>query len=308
MTTSLLTAGLLLFFAQEGSTAAPAPEAPAAAPAATETSAAPSKEPGLPTLTPAQYSTVYNMFSFTIASMGASALFFFLSRNQLAPKYRPAMMVSGLVVSIACYHYFRIFESWEAAYELTGGQYVPTGAVFNDAYRYADWLLTVPLLMVELIAVLALPKGEGRGLLVRLSVAAFFMIALGYPGEIAKYEAGAQYWIFFVLSMIPFLYILFVLLTELTKSLERQPENVRGYISAARLIVLVSWCFYPIAYLASGVGGLSGAQAEVGLQVGYTIADIVAKAVFGVYIYFIARTKSENEGYEVSAQPAVATA
>ena len=306
---SLFTAGLLLFLAQEGGEAAPAPETPAAAAAPAEASAAPAKEaPGLPVLTPAQYSTVYNMFSFTIASMGASALFFFLSRNQLSPKYRPAMMVSGLVVSIACYHYFRIFESWEAAFELTGGQYVPTGAVFNDAYRYADWLLTVPLLMVELIAVLALPKGEGRGLLVRLSVAAFFMIALGYPGEIAKYEAGAQYWIFFVLSMIPFLYILAVLLTELSKSLERQPENVRGYISAARGIVLISWCFYPIAYLASGVGGLSGAQAEVGLQVGYTIADIVAKAVFGVYIYFIARTKSENEGFEVATQPVTATA
>ena len=35
-----------------------------------------------------------------------------------------------------------------------------TGAPFNDAYRYVDWLLTVPLLLIELILVMGLPTEE----------------------------------------------------------------------------------------------------------------------------------------------------
>jgi hypothetical protein len=43
--------------------------------------------------------------------------------------------------------------------------------------------------------------------------------------------------------------------------------------------------------------GLSGSTAECGLQVGYTIADIVAKVGLGIFIYTIAMAKSEAEGY-----------
>jgi len=69
-------------------------------------------------LSPGQYSLVYNMLSLTVAAMGASTVFFFLSRGSVLPKYRPALIVSGLVTLIACYHYFRIFMSWTGAFEL----------------------------------------------------------------------------------------------------------------------------------------------------------------------------------------------
>lgn len=242
-----------------------------------------------------QFSLVSNMFSFTIATMGAAALFFFLARSQVGIKYRPALMVSGLVVAIACYHYFRIHESWHEAYRLdsAGPSYLPTGAAFNDAYRYADWILTVPLLMVELIAVLALPKREGNSLLAKLVVAAALMIGLGYPGEIASDTTTR--WIFWAASMVPFVYILYVLFGELTRSLARQPESVRGLVKLARAVVLVTWAFYPIAYAIVTVTGTQSASGQVALQVGYTLADVTAKAGFGLVIYWIARAKTEVE-------------
>ena len=111
----------------------------------------------LPDLTFGQYQLVFNMLSLAIAAMMASFAFFVMARQQLTEKYRPAMIMSSLVVGIAGYHYWRIFHSWEAAYVLTeAGTYVASGAPFNDAYRYVDWLLTVPLLCAELVAVLAL--------------------------------------------------------------------------------------------------------------------------------------------------------
>lgn len=240
-----------------------------------------------------EFSVVSNMFSFTIATMGAAAIFFFLSRSSLAPKYRPALMVSGLVVAIACYHYFRIYESWHAAYDLEGSTYVSTPQTFNDAYRYADWILTVPLLMVELISVLALPKGEGNSLLRNLVIAAILMIGLGYPGEISSDTTTR--WIWWSASMLPFLYILYILFTQLTRSLDRQPDGVKGLVSAARIVVLLTWAFYPIAYAIITFTGTKSATGLVALQVGYTVADITAKAGFGLLIYFIARTKTEVE-------------
>ena len=260
-------------------------------------------------LSVAQFGIVSNIFSFTIATLGASALFFFLSRTSVAPKYRPALMVSGLVVSIACYHYFRIYESWHQAYALTGDLFKATAVPFNDAYRYADWILTVPLLMVELIAVLALPKGEGRALLTKLVIAAAVMIGLGYPGEISS--DSTTRWFFWAASMVPFLYLMFVLFTQLTNSLKTQPAAVRGLVNLARVVLLVTWSFYPIAYAIITVTGTKSPAGQVALQVGYTLADITAKAGYGLLIYFMARAKSEVEGYSpdhVDSAPRVAAA
>lgn len=247
-------------------------------------------------LTVSQFELVSNMFSFTIAAMGAAALFFFFTSFQIHPKYRLAVLVSGVVVALACYHYVRIYDSWHEGYNLVTSSspavYQESATPFNDYYRYADWILTVPLLVIELIAVMALAASVARSLSFRLGGAAVLMIALGYPGEISN-DDGTR-WLFWGLSMIPFLYILFVLLTELGSSLQRQPEEVRGRISFARLIIVVTWSFYPIAYLAPMVG-LSSANGEVALQVGYSIADVLAKAAFGLYIYSIAAVKSELE-------------
>ena len=58
----------------------------------------------MPSLSIFQYNAVDNIFSMTVATMGAAALFLFLSRSNVDPEYRPALTVSGLVVAIACYH------------------------------------------------------------------------------------------------------------------------------------------------------------------------------------------------------------
>ncbi|MEM7809913.1 MAG: bacteriorhodopsin-like [Planctomycetota bacterium] len=256
---------------------------------------------GMPDLSVFQYNAVDNIFSMTVATMGAAAIFLFLSRSQVNPEYRPALMVSGLVVTIACYHYFMIRHSWNDAYTLGTDGYTGTGAAFNDFYRYADWILTVPLLMVELVAVLRLPAAKASGLLTRLVIAAAAMIALGYPGEvIADPERWTERVVWGSLSSVPFFYILYVLWVELTKSLDTQPAPARKLIEVCRLVLLITWAVYPIAYALGGTpealtakaGGSVDASGIVGLQIGYAIADMTAKAGFGVLIYFIARAKS----------------
>jgi len=256
------------------------------------------------------YSAVFNALSLAVAAMLAGTLFFFFSRTQVGFKYRPALLVSALVTAIACYHYFRIFNSWIEAHAVQPDRtFALTNVTFNDAYRYMDWILTVPLLLVELVAVLGLPKEQSRGLLVKLAIAAFLMIALGYPGEVQTNLGQRTLW--GTLSTIPFVYILYVLWKQLGASLETQPETVKPLVRGARLLTLASWGFYPLAYMIPLLGSnLPYEGKQVGIQVGYTIADIVAKVGLGVFIYFIAMAKTENDAKTGAApfEPAFATA
>ncbi|MBV6631932.1 MAG: bacteriorhodopsin [Alphaproteobacteria bacterium] len=240
-----------------------------------------------------QYDLIYNAFSFTFATMAAATLFFWFGRSQVAPAYKTAMTITGLVTFIAAYHYLRIFQSWEAAFEVNNGTIEATGYAFNAAYRYVDWLLTVPLLLIELILVMNLSRSETFSKATKLGAAAALMIILGYPGEVAA-SAGDR-WLWGGLSMIPFLYIVFSLFTGLRDSIGSQPEDVRGLVNSARWILVLSWSFYPVVFFAGAIG-LDGATATTVVEVGYTIADIVSKAGFGVLIYMIAVRKSAHDG------------
>ncbi len=247
------------------------------------------------TLSENQYNLVYNSFSFVIAAMGAALIFFLLVRSRVAPRHRMALTLSTLVVAIALYHYIRIFDSWSAAFSFIGGEYVQDGEPFNEGYRYVDWLLTVPLLLAELVVVLKLTKGKTRSLLIRLTTAAIAMILLGWPGEVADPDSTART-IWGVASTIPFLYILYVLFVELGRSLDRQSANVRKLVDGLRYIILATWGVYPLAYIAPSVID-NEATAEVARQVGYSIADVLAKPLFGILILAIAIAKSREDGY-----------
>jgi bacteriorhodopsin len=244
------------------------------------------------TLTSGQFSLVYNALSFTFATMGAATLFLWLSRSQVGPAYRTALTISGLVTAIACYHYFRIFESWQGTYDYKAGVVSATGYAFNDAYRYVDWLLTVPLLLIELILVMRLSAEETMSKSISLGGAAALMIVLGYPGEVAADIPTRALW--GTLSAIPFVYIMWQLFSGLSASIAKQPDSVRDLVKKARLLTFASWGFYPMVYMLPYTS-LSGTNVTVGIQLGYTIADIIAKAGLGVLIYLIATRKSQAE-------------
>ncbi|NDJ75995.1 MAG: bacteriorhodopsin [Chloroflexi bacterium] len=259
----------------------------------------------MPELTTSQYDLVYNTFSFVFAAMLGSFIFFVLARQQVAARYRGALIMSALVVAIAGYHYFRIFESWSAAYELVGDTYVASGTPFNDAYRYVDWLLTVPLLVAELVAVLALSRRQSTSLTLRLGIAAALMVALGYPGEVADDNMTRNIW--GIAGTIPFLYILWVLFRELGAAIDRQPGEAKALVRNTRLLLLATWGFYPLVYMVPYLD-IAGATTTVAVQVGYGIADVLAKCGYGLMIYAIARAKTEadqqaGEGLVAEAVP-----
>ena len=245
-------------------------------------------------LTDNQFSTVYNMLSLGLASMLFTSIFLFIGRDRVLPRYRLAVMVSATVTAIAAYHYFRIFDSFNHAF--AGAENNPYA--YNVGYRYVDWLLTVPLLLVETVAVLALARSAQSSMLKRLVPAAGAMILLGYPGDARLDLFGLSGMMWGVLSCIPFVYILYVLFVELSKSLERQSEAVRKKVSLLRVLLVASWLVYPVTFfIAQGATGFDP-MSFVNREVGYTIADVTAKCVFGLIIFTIARIKSAEDSDE----------
>merc|ERR1712194_429366 len=212
------------------------------------------------------------------------------------------------------YHYFRIFNSFTEAYtpclrdDATGAVnynicdadkygYQPTGLAFNDAYRYVDWLLTVPLLLIEIVLVMGLPTQETTSRCTYLGVSAILMIAFGYPGESSSEHSTR--WIFWCISMVPFSFIVYTLFIGLKQAQEDQPAAVRGLVKMACYATVVSWCTYPIVYLfpvlgdsSDGTGGLS-ATATTAVQVGYTVSDVISKCGVGYLVYLIGYAKSQ---------------
>lgn len=256
-----------------------------------------------PDLTFGQYWLVFNTLSLTIAAMGAAAVFFILARSYVAPRYHIALYLSALITLIAGYHYLRIFESWVGAYQLVDGVYRFSGKPFNDFYRYADWLVTVPLLLLELILVLGLSAARTWNLSIKLVVASVLMLGLGYVGEVNTEPGPRTLW--GALSSIPFFYILYVLWVELSQAIKegKYGPRVLELLNATRFVLLMSWGFYPIAY-ALGTWLPGGAGQEVAIQVGYSLADLIAKPIYGLLVFAIARAKSLEEGFEVGAKAA----
>ena len=219
---------------------------------------------------------VYNALSFGTAVMLGAFVYFLTQMNSVAKQYRNGVAVSAVVVGIAGYHYFRMWSGWAE------------GTV-NEGYRYADWLITVPLLVIELLIVLGVTAERRKKLMTSLVPATVLMIGLGYPGETSANDTTK--WTFWVLSMIPFLYILFTLSGELKAAKARETGAVSTSINNATKILLVTWLVYPIAYLIPVVFTVSDG-AEAGRQVAYTIADITAKALYGLMILNIAKARS----------------
>jgi bacteriorhodopsin len=245
-----------------------------------------------------QYQAVYNTLSFSLASMMATTVYLWFRSTAVRDKFRSAVLISGLVTFIAAYHYMRIFNSWVEAYKYSAGKPGPelTGVPFNDAYRYMDWLLTVPLLLIEILLVMNLDEATYNAKSKTLGVGSALMIVSGYYGELTVSGDLTPRWICWFVSMTFFLYIVYELLVGLSAATNSEIDPViKSKIQLAQVMTVVSWCTYPVVYLFPMLG-IAASDAVVAIQIGYCISDIVSKCGVGLVIYQVTYAKSNKDG------------
>jgi len=243
-----------------------------------------------------QYQAVYNILSFALASMMATTLFLWFRSFAVQDKYRSAVLISGLVTFIAAYHYMRIFNSWVEAYKYSTDSTDPvlTGVPFNDAYRYMDWLLTVPLLLMEILFVMKLSPEVMSSKSWTLGVGSALMIVSGYYGELVVTGDLTPRWVCWFISMFFFLFIVYELLVGLSEATASETDSlVQGKLRNAQVVTVISWCTYPVVYLFPMLG-VNAASAVVSIQIGYCCSDIISKCGVGLLIYQISLAKSQK--------------
>ena len=216
--------------------------------------------------------------SFWIISIGmvAATVFFFMESMKVDAKWRTSLVVAGLVTMIAAVHYFYMRAVWIETAD------TPT------VYRYIDWILTVPLQIVEFYLILAAVGAVAGRVFWNLLVASLVMLIAGYVGEVGYVNV----WLAFIVGMLGWIYILYAIFAgDAQENLSSAPEGVQSAFRTMRLIVLVGWAIYPLGY----VFGYAGNQVDAAsLNAIYNIADFVNKIAFGLMIWAAATSSSEK--------------
>ena len=219
--------------------------------------------------------------SFWLISMAlvASTAFFFIETQRVEGKWKTSLTVSGLVTLVAAVHYFYMRDVWVSTGE------TPT------VYRYIDWLITVPLLMIEFYLILRAIANVSSGIFWRLTIGTLIMLVGGYAGEAGYMNV----WLGFVIGMVGWFYILYEIFAgEAGKlSAEQAPESVKSAFSTMRWIVTIGWAIYPLGYFYGYLATGDPAGSADSLNVIYNLADVLNKIAFGVIIWNVAVTESE---------------
>lgn len=209
-------------------------------------------------------------FTFFLGSVAmlAATVFFFVERSNVSDEWKLSMTVSGLITLIAAVHYYYMRDVWVSSYTS------PT------EFRYIDWILTVPLQMIEFYLILAAVTTVSAGVFNRLLVGTLVMLIGGYLGEAGVINAMLG----FIIGMAGWIYILYEIFAGEAgqKSTSCGSVGAQMAFNACRMIVLVGWAIYPLGYL---FGYLMGGVDAASLNLIYNLADFVNKIAFGVFIW-----------------------
>ena len=211
--------------------------------------------------------------TFWLISMGmlAATAFFFMERGSVPVGWRSSITVAGLITGIAFINYMYIRGVW-----------IQTGDS-STVYRYIDWLITIPLQMIEFYLILSAVRKVSSGIFWRLLIGSLIMIIGWYLGE-AEYVSRM---LGFVIGMAGWIYILYEIFSgEAGRSVAKSGSKpfVTSF-SSLRMIVCVGWAIYPLGYI---FGFLADSIDGESLNVIYNLADFINKIAFGLIIWVAA--------------------
>ena len=214
------------------------------------------------------------------AAMVAATYFFYVERDRAVGKWKTSLTVAAMVTGIAAIHYFYMREVWV----MTGES--PT------VFRYVDWLLTVPLQIIEFYLILAAIAAVATGLFWRLLIASLVMLVAGYLGEVNAANPTAL-WVFFIIGMAGWIYSIYEIFAGEASQISASQGTVASQqaFNALRLIVTVGWAIYPLGYIYGYAGGGDAAA----LNIIYNLADFVNKIAFGVVIWAAAPSSDASK-------------
>ena len=244
---------------------------------------------------PTTYAYIGDLFAIALAAHVAGFVYFLLQRERLHPRYRLAATLSTLVMVSSGVLFARLAISWDQAFELVDGVYVQADQLFAGQLRYVNWMVTVPILLVQVLVVLDLTRRALVRLRVLLVAAGLAMVLTGYVGQFFLGDSTALALLWGTISTVPFAALLVLLWPVLAQGARDLPGEAGVTYGHFRWVFLFFWGLYPIGYLfAALVVSPTGAALE---QTFFTAADIGSKVFYGVLLTKVARLRSAADGF-----------
>lgn len=252
--------------------------------------------PELQSLTEGQHDLV--LYAVTVAGFAllASFLHAVTTRDEVSARYRPAVIAHLCITGVAALSYVILVIEVHLGYDLRGETWVPTQeALSTIAPRYLDWSVTVPLLMVELLAVCTLVGRRLRWTRFVTAAAAFLMIITGYLGNQVFEDGTSEFWMWFwfVVSS-AFGAVLYVVLIPVAfRSARELPHEAGKQLRRATVLLFTVFLVYPIVYLIPIFA--AGPWWTTTIHLSFSAADVVAKIGFGLLIHEVAKLRTAHD-------------
>ena len=217
-------------------------------------------------------------FMLGFVAMAAGTLYFVLERGDLKPEHRIAATYAGIITFIAAIMYW-IMTDIVGFFDQTAASSDAVSATMP--FRYIDWLLTTPLLLVEFGLIVAIAGAASKGFVTRIVIADIIMIVTGYLGEVGT-EGEVSTWIWFIISSVAWFYIVYAVFQN---KLDGMPDYAARAVRIMRRFVMFGWAIYPIGTSIEEFMKLSGADVSNAIAIAaivYVIADVLNKVGFGM--------------------------
>jgi bacteriorhodopsin len=252
------------------------------------------------------YQMVAHVLTLGYAVMLAGLFYFILTMRTVAPRFRISSVLSVVVMVSAALLLYKQANNWTNAFvfdQEKGRYFLGAGSdLFNNGYRYLNWLIDVPMLLFQILFVVSLKRSNFASIRNQFWFSGAMMIITGYIGQYYEVTNITMYFIWGGISTVFFIHILILMRRVIREGKEEVPEKARRAFSTIWGLFIVSWMLYPGAYLMphlAGIeGGLFGEAGVVGRQITYTIADISSKVIYGVMLTIAAQAISKEEGYD----------
>lgn len=251
------------------------------------------------------YQIVAHVLTLGYAVMLAALFYFILTLKSVSPKYRMSAVLSVVVMVSAFLLLYAQANNWTSSFTFDAEQgryFLGSGTdLFNNGYRYLNWLIDVPMLLFQILFVVTLTKSKFSRIRNQFWFSGAAMIITGYIGQFYEVTDVMSFGLWGALSTLFFFHILYLMRKVINEGKEGLPIKAKRVLSSIWILFLVSWFLYPGAYLMPhllGVeGGLFNEAGVVGRQITYTVADICSKVIYGVLLTQVAMILSKDQGH-----------
>jgi len=243
-----------------------------------------------------QYQLVCHILFLGFAVMLASLFYFCLTIKTVAKRFQISSILSVVVmVSAFLLLYFQAL-SWQNSfvYDASTTSYVlKEGFLFTNGFRYLNWLIDVPMLLLQILYIIDLTGSRRSSLRNQFFFSGIAMIILGYIGQFYETTNVTYLWIYGLLSTAFFLHVLYLIYQVISSSYSYLDGESRNYMSSIWWLFLISWCLYPIAYIMPVF--FNSAWGAVSRQIIFTVADIASKVIYGIFLTQVATIRTRVE-------------